>query len=132
MQRQWAVDADKVTFLIQTDSKRIGDVNCFIVPAFEVDTLCSHGCPNGRYGELEVMVADKPYRHQGHASNAILMLMSFLEYQFQGFLVRISQSNTASISLFKKLGFKWCYTSTVFDEVCLVYTVEEGGYNEQQ
>jgi len=93
----------------------IGDVNLFVKEEREV--------------ECEIMIAEKEYRRQGCAIEALRMMLQYatsamhsspispLPVSPDSLIARIGISNAPSISLFRKLGFEICKHVEVFEEV---------------
>ncbi|XP_022685459.1 N-acetyltransferase 9-like protein [Setaria italica] len=71
--------------------------------------------------EIEIMIAEHKSRGKGIGQEAILLMMAFAveKYGIHTFRAKISESNTASLKLFRKLGFKDASYSVVFKEVTL-------------
>ncbi|CAD6202470.1 unnamed protein product [Miscanthus lutarioriparius] len=71
--------------------------------------------------EIEIMIAEHKSRGKGIGQEAILLMMAFAveKYGIHTFRAKISESNTASLKLFRKLGFKDASYSAVFKEVTL-------------
>ncbi|XP_042382547.1 uncharacterized protein LOC121975142 isoform X5 [Zingiber officinale] len=71
--------------------------------------------------EIEIMIAEPKSRQKGLAKESILMMMAFSgeEYGIHTFCAKIGESNTASLNLFRKLGFVDISYSEVFKEVTL-------------
>lgn len=102
----------------------IGDVNLFLYADFNLGDfgIAGGGC------ELEVMIAEAQYRRRGLGEEAIRLVMEFSATQLgvERFVVKILQSNTASVELFeKKLGFRLVEYVECFDEVVLFKDTSE-------
>ncbi|ONK59779.1 uncharacterized protein A4U43_C08F10550 [Asparagus officinalis] len=71
--------------------------------------------------EVEIMIAEPKSRGKGLGKESVLMMMEFAvdKYGIQTFCVKIGETNTASLGLFRKLGFKDASYSEVFKEVTL-------------
>ncbi|TFK50277.1 hypothetical protein OE88DRAFT_1631421 [Heliocybe sulcata] len=141
MQRKWREDDDKLTFIILsrpadislpplTPSSfatepgfsafpMIGDVNMFFKPPSDDDEELEV--------EMEIMIAEPAYRRKGYAREALELLTSYatssdhttppLPISRSSLVTRISESNTPSIKLFEKLGFRIVKKVEVFGEV---------------
>ncbi|EIW67798.1 hypothetical protein TREMEDRAFT_18845, partial [Tremella mesenterica DSM 1558] len=109
MQRKWAEDEDKLTFIIlarqyhsaprsgeERESRMIGDVNMFLADGFEGDAEC------------EIMIA-------GNLS----YITTRLNIRPIQLIARIGNTNQASIRLFQTLGFDIERVVDVFDQVDL-------------
>ncbi|CDW82055.1 n-acetyltransferase 9 [Stylonychia lemnae] len=70
-------------------------------------------------GELNVMIAEQKCQRKGLAQEAIKMIMQYgVKYHGQrSFIAKISNTNTSSIELFKKLGFHLEKEIEAFEEV---------------
>ena len=127
MQVKWLTDEDKLTFLILRrdffennhlkDNKEkellsmIGDVNIFL---YKEDGKIE--------AELEVMIVDKENRGRGAGKEAVSLMMIYASQNLKdlsSFFVKIDDSNEASISLFKKLGFVQYEYVKAFKQVSL-------------
>lgn len=123
MQRSWATDEDKCTFIIldknlyQTVGNEvdamIGDTNVFLKRSEESEETI---------GEVEVMIALKSKRGHGLGSEITCLMIQYA-HQVIGignFEVKIKCDNTKSIAMFRKLGFQEKSVSPVFNEITLV------------
>ncbi|VDM47929.1 unnamed protein product [Toxocara canis] len=117
MQCSWREDNDKCTFIVlsralleqrndELDSM-IGDVNIFVYDGI---------------GELEIMIAEREWRGRGIAKECIRLMIRYAYdcLHINQFIVKISESNTISISLFKKLGFEQTSYSNAFKEYTFI------------
>jgi RimJ/RimL family protein N-acetyltransferase len=88
----------------------VGDVNIYMN---DPDDL--------QLAEIEIMIAEHKSRGKGLGQEAILIMMAFAveKYGIHTFRAKINESNTASLKLFRKLGFKDASYSSVFKEVTL-------------
>ncbi|KAJ9061647.1 N-acetyltransferase 9 [Entomophthora muscae] len=133
MQKSWAEDSDKLTFILFCCDKStnhaeefiqsprssvilqgdiIGDVNIFL-----------NDSENPSHAELEIMIAEPGFRGRGIGKEALLIMMNYAieKIGIEKFVCKVSKDNTESLSLFKdKLGFCVASYSTAFEE----YTLE--------
>ncbi|KAI0032435.1 GNAT domain-containing protein [Vararia minispora EC-137] len=144
MQRSWAEDDDKLTFIVLArtpgtpdvlapDAPRalpmVGDVNLFLKGALGDDDF---------EAEAEVMIAEKEYRRKGLAREALALLFRYatatptpeptahaasspLGLPPSALVARIGAENDASRALFASLGFRVRRAVPVFDELELAY-----------
>lgn len=150
-QRGWVDDPEKCTFIIFdrllhenvaprglkgeihvgdgcNTAGMCGDVNLFLLPAFAVEDYfagvpCEGGC-----AEVMVMIADVLFRRRGYASEAVRGLLTYgvRELNLKRFVVKISENNIASLSLFQdKLGFVEVKRVPAFSEVHLAWEASE-------
>lgn len=124
MQASWAKDLDKATWIVLATTGdtwkscahaeleyMAGDVNAFI-------SQDEDGC----VAELEVMIAEPKYRQMGLATEAICIMMHWLQIHLPGldrFIAKIHCNNYASLQLFQKLGFQAYKTVEIFNEIHL-------------
>ncbi|KAF8776173.1 hypothetical protein HU200_003865 [Digitaria exilis] len=122
--RSWNLDPLKHTFIVlgkeliegeftpgnpHTEAM-VGDVNIYMNDPDDM-----------QLAEIEIMIAEHRSRGRGIGQEAILLMMTFAveKYGIHTFRAKISESNTASLKLFRKLGFKGASYSSVFKEVTL-------------
>uniref|UniRef100_A0A0E0K9Z9 N-acetyltransferase domain-containing protein n=1 Tax=Oryza punctata TaxID=4537 RepID=A0A0E0K9Z9_ORYPU len=125
--RSWTLDPLKHTFIVldkdlieggfvvgnpHTEAM-VGDVNIYMN---DPDDL--------QLAEIEIMIAEHKStfsysRGKGLGQEAILIMMAFAveKYGIHTFRAKINESNTASLKLFRKLGFKDASYSAIFREV---------------
>ncbi|ERN18275.1 hypothetical protein AMTRI_Chr10g5300 [Amborella trichopoda] len=130
MQLSWTQDPNKQTFIV-LDKQMIlgtfahgephveamaGDVNIFM-----------NDCDDVRTVEISIMIAEPKSRRKGLGKESVLLMMAFAveNLGIQAFCANIGESNTASIDLFKKLGFESAGSSEIFKEVTLKLEVNE-------
>ncbi|CAL4929576.1 unnamed protein product [Urochloa decumbens] len=122
--RSWTLDPLKHTFIVldkeliegefapgnpHTEAM-VGDVNIYMNDPDDM-----------QLAEIEIMIAEHKSRGKGIGQEAILLMMAFAveKYGIHTFRAKISESNVASLKLFRKLGFKDASYSAVFKEVTL-------------
>ncbi|PAN51091.1 hypothetical protein PAHAL_9G569200 [Panicum hallii] len=122
--RSWTLDPLKHTFIVldreliegefapgnpHTEAM-VGDVNIYMNDPDDM-----------QLAEIEIMIAEHKSRGKGIGQEAILLMMAFAveKYRIHTFRAKISESNMASLKLFRKLGFKDASYSAVFKEVTL-------------
>ncbi|WVZ55817.1 hypothetical protein U9M48_006428 [Paspalum notatum var. saurae] len=100
----------KGSFCLAVSSSMVGDVNIYMNDPDDM-----------QLPEIEIMIADHKSRGKGIGQEALLLMMAFAveKYGIHTFRAKISESNTASLNLFRKLGFKDASYSAVFKEVTL-------------
>eukprot|EP00116_Pleurobrachia_bachei_P010803 sb/3471065/ len=117
MQKSWAQDEDKLTFVvisgqevpetIESDVQRmVGDVNLLFIFSPE-------------YAEINIMVAERSLSRSGIGSESLMLMLSYAAAnlpQISKFSAKISNSNTASMRFFEKNGFKMISMSDIFQE----------------
>mmetsp|Transcript_34213 Transcript_34213/g.75893 ORF Transcript_34213/g.75893 Transcript_34213/m.75893 type:complete len:206 (-) Transcript_34213:1962-2579(-) len=127
MQASWAADEDKCTFILLDRSlpdtpgtgshggAMAGDVNLFFNDPDDRTTA-----------EIEVMVAEQKSRRKGIAAQALGLFMAYATDKLgvQRFLAKILESNSASITLFDKLGFQEYKRIAIFKEVHMELIVD--------
>lgn len=124
MQRAWAEDPDKLTFIVldrsapdtpgtgQQGGAMAGDVNLF----FGRD---DDDQPDRSNAEIEVMIAEPRSRRKGLAREALQIMVAYSSSQFGTvhFVAKIKDTNEASMRLFESLGFWETRRVAVFHEV---------------
>ncbi|TXT10676.1 hypothetical protein VHUM_02181 [Vanrija humicola] len=88
----------------------VGDVNLFLPNGPQEDVEC------------EIMIAEAEFRRKGLAFEALQLFLTYainsdLSIPPANLIARIGSKNTASISLFERLGFKTVKVVSVWDEV---------------
>ncbi|EGG23553.1 N-acetyltransferase 9 [Cavenderia fasciculata] len=133
-QDSWYTDPKKCTFIILDKSKikadeydnikersieaMIGDINIFYNDFEDEGTA-----------ELEIMIAESSCRRKGMGREAIDIMMYYamtsLSHLTKMFIVKIGESNQASIELFKRIGFQQRGQVNVFKEVNLILEINQ-------
>lgn len=127
MQKSWAEDSDKCTFivldnaLLREDSRPpylealSGDVNLFFNVPEEPHTV-----------EVEVMIANKQSRGRGLGVESLQLMMAYAAQHLgvTTFRAKISLANATSLRLVEKLGFKQVSRSFTFNEVTYDLSVD--------
>ncbi|KAI8325320.1 N-acetyltransferase 9-like protein [Martensiomyces pterosporus] len=131
MQKSWRVDLDKCTFILlakdpetkpgdcdlYATDRMIGDVNFYLTNVY-----------NPHEAELEVMIAEQEHSGRGIATEVLKLMMHYAvnDASVTDFVVRIKETNLASIHIFeKKFGFEETERSRAFKEVTLRRAVSE-------
>ncbi|KAL8477926.1 hypothetical protein ACS0TY_030001 [Phlomoides rotata] len=135
MQLSWVQDPLKQTFIVLDKELVVGD---FIheephTEAMVGDVNIFMNDPDDpQIAEVEIMVAEPKSRGKGLAKESVLLMMAFAVKNFgiHIFRAKISETNEASISLFKKLGFKETSCSEIFKEITLELPVTESKSEE--
>ena len=107
MQQTWKDDETKCTFIIlvggrgyqgsETEEQRmVGDVNLFL-----------HDRDDPTNAEIEIMVAEPNYRRKGLAKEALNLMMGYGLWNLgvTRFFAKIGTNNSASLGLFRSLGY---------------------------
>jgi len=119
MQKKWAEDNDKCTFIIlsrvlfeqfqknEMDSM-VGDVNLFL-------------SSEESGAEVEIMIAEKDWRGKGLGKESVALMLRYGIEQLglRKFRVKIGRRNGESRGMFEKLGFEAVEESEIFDEVTM-------------
>ncbi|KAK2648518.1 hypothetical protein Ddye_016007 [Dipteronia dyeriana] len=124
MHLSWCQDPLKQTFIVLDKAlvegkfvhrdphveAMVGDVNIYM-----------NDLDNPQLAEVEIMIAEPKSRGKGLAKESVLMMMAYAVENFgiQVFHAKIGESNGASLSLFRKLGFEDVSHSEIFKEVTL-------------
>lgn len=151
MQRSWAEDDAKLTFIVcdATGPGRpfpVGDVNLFFrerSPSSDEGGDASSSSYLHETAEVEVMVADARSRGKGIAKEAVLLCLWWAAAAGTGSLtpglrlarVKIGRKNAASLALFRSLGFEKTGGSDFFEEDHLeleLFVIKEDGDGENQ
>ncbi|CAN6479142.1 unnamed protein product [Victoria cruziana] len=135
MQTSWVQDPNKHTFIVLdkqlVDGTYIhgephveamaGDVNIYMN---DMDDL--------QVAEIEIMIAEPKSRRKGLAAESLLLMMAFAfeNLGIQLFRAKISESNAASLNLFKKLAFEYAGYNCVFKEIILELDVKKNTCQE--
>jgi len=113
MQREWARDPSKCTFIVRDagTSTMIGDCN-FFFNDHDDDAAC----------EIECMIAERAFRRKGLAREALEVFMAYgaMELGVTAFTAKIGFDNVASNALFRALGYEEKSRSDVFEETTYV------------
>ena len=124
MQRKWAADTDKATFIIlergtpdtpgtgEHGGRMVGDVNLFF---YEAD--------DPTHAEISVMIAVPDARRRGLAREAVcaMMLHGYGRLGARTFAAKVDEGNAASLALFDGLGFARESFSQAFRQHTLVW-----------
>lgn len=126
MQKSWAEDEDKCTFIVldrraemaemEEVDAMVGDVNLFFN---DVD--------NAQAAEVEVMIAEERARGNGLGIEAVILMMAYAysSLKTRKFSAKIGDANHASLSMFgTRLGFEFASRSEVFRETTLELLVD--------
>uniref|UniRef100_A0A7N0VLX8 N-acetyltransferase domain-containing protein n=1 Tax=Kalanchoe fedtschenkoi TaxID=63787 RepID=A0A7N0VLX8_KALFE len=135
MQLSWLQDPRKQTFIVLDKElvlgefahgsphveAMVGDVNIYM-----------NDIEDSKVAEVEIMIAEPKSRDKGLGKEAVLMMMAFAVDNFgiRLFRVKIGESNTASLSMFQKLGFVEVSRSEIFKEVTMELSVVKPRFNE--
>ncbi|KAJ4730170.1 N-acetyltransferase 9-like protein [Melia azedarach] len=135
MHLSWCQDPLKKTFIVldkdMVEGKfvhgdprveaMVGDVNLYM-----------NDLDNPQLAEVEIMIAEPQSRGKGLAKESVLMMMAYAVENFgiHIFRSKIGESNGASLSLFRKLGFEDTSYSEVFKEVTLEFPVTNAKWEE--
>jgi RimJ/RimL family protein N-acetyltransferase/8-oxo-dGTP pyrophosphatase MutT (NUDIX family) len=124
MQRSWAQDTDKATFIILESGtpdtpgtgahggRMVGDVNLFF---YEAD--------DPTHAEVSVMVAVQDARRRGLAREAVCAMLQhgYARLGARTFAAKIDEDNGASLALFESLGFGRESFSSAFRQHTLLW-----------
>ncbi|XXG44835.1 hypothetical protein AAC387_Pa02g0080 [Persea americana] len=124
MQLSWTQDPNKRTFIVLDKDMVVGD---FVPGKPHVEAMVGdvniymNDLDDLQTAEIEIMIAEPTSRGKGLGEESILMMMTFAVENcgIQTFCAKIAESNTASLNLFRKLGFEDVAYSEVFKEITL-------------
>lgn len=138
MQQSWRDDEKKVTFILLRGGQNgveggdavannegirmLGDVNLFLN---DYNDPCN--------AEIEIMVAESGQRRRGYAREALKLMMAFgMEtLSLHRFYAKIGESNSASINLFKSLGFAQVNYVEAFKEYEFAFDCRRGDDSDE-
>lgn len=130
MQISWTQDPNKRTFILLDKDFIEGDL-AHGEPHVEAMTgdvnIYMNDVDDPKVAEVEIMIAEPTSRGKGIGKESVLMMMAYAvkNLEIHKFTAKIGDSNTASLSLFRKLGFEDTSHSEIFKEVTLEYTVTD-------
>ncbi|KZS07479.1 N-acetyltransferase 9 protein [Daphnia magna] len=109
MQKSWADDEDKCTFIV-LDKAKYEDTNNEV--------------------EIEIMIAETCYRKNGRGKESTLLMLKYGKEQLgvKQFHAKIGLDNIASIQMFQKIGFHEISRSEVFGEVTLAVFSDDDAF----
>eukprot|EP00268_Persea_americana_P027538 TRINITY_DN2689_c0_g1_i1.p1 TRINITY_DN2689_c0_g1~~TRINITY_DN2689_c0_g1_i1.p1 ORF type:complete len:198 (-),score=47.08 TRINITY_DN2689_c0_g1_i1:376-969(-) len=124
MQLSWTQDPNKRTFIVLDKEMVVGD---FVLGKPHLEAMVGdvniymNDLDDLQTAEIEIMIAEPTSRGKGLGEESILMMMTFAVENcgIQTFRAKIAESNTASLNLFRKLGFEDVAYSEVFKEITL-------------
>ncbi|KAG7578771.1 GNAT domain [Arabidopsis thaliana x Arabidopsis arenosa] len=128
MQLSWTQDPNKRTFIV-LDKDFIKGELIHGEPHVEAMTgdvnIYMNDVDDPKVAEVEIMIAEPRSRGKGLGNESVLMMMAYgvKNLEIHKFTAKIGESNTASLSLFRKLGFEDSSYSCIFKEVTLEYMV---------
>ncbi|XP_002885775.2 N-acetyltransferase 9-like protein [Arabidopsis lyrata subsp. lyrata] len=128
MQLSWTQDPNKRTFIV-LDKDFIKGELIHGEPHVEAMTgdvnIYMNDVDDPKVAEVEIMIAEPRSRGKGLGKESVLMMMAYgvKNLEIHKFTAKIGESNTASLSLFRKLGFEDSSYSGIFKEVTLEYMV---------
>ncbi|MCL7051807.1 hypothetical protein MKW94_005295 [Papaver nudicaule] len=129
MHLSWTHDTKKHTFIILDKQALIGN---FVHGEPHVEAMVGdvniymNDLDDPQMAEIEIMIAEPKSRGKGLGKEAVLMMMAFAvkNLNIQSFRVKIGESNSASLNLFRNLGFEVTVHSEIFKEVTLELPVK--------
>ncbi|XP_010412402.1 PREDICTED: N-acetyltransferase 9-like protein [Camelina sativa] len=130
MQLSWTQDPNKRTFIVLDKDFIKGDL-AHGEPHVEAMTgdvnIYMNDVDDRKVAEVEIMIAEARSRGKGLGKESVLMMMAYgvKNLEIHKFTAKIGDSNTASLCLFRKLGFEESSYSSIFKEVTLEYTVTD-------
>ncbi|KAK4577084.1 hypothetical protein RGQ29_027548 [Quercus rubra] len=122
MQLTWTQDPNKQTFIVLDREMVVGE---FIhgdphVEAMVGDVnLYMNNFDDPNMAEIEIMIAEPKSRGKGLGKESVLLMMAFAveSLGIHIFRAKIGESNGASLTLFRKLGFEEASYSEIFKEI---------------
>jgi RimJ/RimL family protein N-acetyltransferase len=72
-----------------------------------------------RQAEVDIMIVETAYRRNGLGTEAVCLMMMYgaTHLNITRFFCKIHEDNTASLTLFRKLGFQQCAYAACFQEI---------------
>lgn len=132
MQRDWAEDPKKCTFIVldraRGDTPGTGDKGLGAM-AGDVNLFWNDHDDEVGTAEVEIMVAAPESRRKGIAREALRMMMAYASTDLGAtrFRAKIGYDNHASDALFRSLGFAEVSRSDIFREATLEWNVAGDG-----
>lgn len=132
MQRDWAEDPKKCTFIVldraRGDTPGTGDKGLGAM-AGDVNLFWNDHDDEVGTAEVEIMVAAPESRRKGIAREALRMMMAYASTDLRAtrFRAKIGYDNHASDALFRSLGFAEVSRSDIFREATLEWSVAGDG-----
>lgn len=82
---------------------------------------------NRSIGEIEIMIAEPASRRKGIAQEALTLFMAYTHHVLgvKTWIAKIGMANSASVSLFQRLGFVKTKEVACFQEVHYALNMEE-------
>ena len=120
-------------FVARNVKSMVGDVNLFLSDEEEKDLAedkahrqsaeTINTTDTRKQAELDIMVAEKDARWKGIGREAACMMMLYgaEELDIRRFFCKINEDNSASLALFRKLGFEQCDYAKCFRQVELEF-----------
>lgn len=139
MQQSWRDDPNKCTFIVHAAEAcsctseaaefsvkknlpgMVGDVNLFLSEIDDEEIGEGAGSEKNQriQAEIDIMIAEKEYQKKGlgRAATCSMLLYGTLRLGIERYFCKINDDNTASINLFKSLGFVQCDYAECFKQV---------------
>ncbi|XP_075670852.1 GCN5-related N-acetyltransferase 9 isoform X1 [Castanea sativa] len=140
MQLTWTQDPNKQTFIVLDREMVVGEfihgdphVEACPFPAMVGDVnLYMNNFDDPNMAEIEIMIAEPKSRGKGLGKESVLLMVNFAveSLGIHIFRAKIGESNGASLTLFRKLGFKEASYSEIFKEVTLELQVTKPKHEE--
>ncbi|XP_023906839.1 GCN5-related N-acetyltransferase 9 isoform X1 [Quercus suber] len=140
MQLTWTQDPNKQTFIVLDREMVVGEfihgdphVEACPFPAMVGDVnLYMNNFDDPNMAEIEIMIAEPKSRGKGLGKESVLLMMAFAveSLGIHIFRAKIGESNGASLTLFRKLGFEEASYSEIFKEVTLELQVTKPKHEE--